>query len=120
MLRQKELYIANRIKVEKNSYGIDMETFDTPKCYKFFYMPTSNNTDYQLYGVNIGEIYVCYIDYNRYLGKFKVGDRAYLIDNELTDLSIAGNDVNCENANYRIESVLPQNLKIKLTFVKIR
>lgn len=120
MLRQKQIYIAKRIKVEKNDYGIDMETFDTPKLYNFFYMPTSNQTDYQLYGVNVGEVYVCYIDYNKYLGKFKIGDRAYLIDNDLIDLSIANNDVNCENANYRIVSVLPQNLKLKITLVKIR
>lgn len=119
MLRRKELYIANRY-VVTNDYGIDIETFDKPKLYNFFYMPSTNNIDYELYGRNINEIYIAFIDYNKYFGKFKVEDRVYLIDDETSDLSFAENDTNGENANYKIIAISLQNIKIKLTFAKIK
>lgn len=119
MRRRKYLYIANR-HVTTNDYGIDIETFDKPERYDFFYMPSTSSTDYELYGRKINEIYIAFIDYNRYFGKFKVGDRAYLIDDETTDISFAKNDINGEKANYKIVANALQNIKIKLTFAKIK
>lgn len=119
MINRREIYISSR-RVKTNDYGIDMESFSKPQRYDFFYMPSKSDIDYQLYGRDIGEIFIAFVDYNRFLGKFKVEDRVYLIDNETTDLSFAENDINGENANYKIVSILPQNLKIKLTFAKIK
>lgn len=120
MIRQKPLYIAKRLKTTLNDYGMEVQEFDKPKLYNFLYMPTSGMLDYQIYGEKISGMYTAYVDYDTYLGHFHEGDRAYLIDSDLQDLSVAKTDKNCENANYVIKSVLLQNLKIKLTFEKIK
>lgn len=119
MIRYKPLYIAKRLKVEENDYGMEIETFDKPKAYQFLYMPTSGKVEYQVYGERISRMFTCFVPYDIYLGTFHEGDRAYLIDESLQDVSIAKTDNNCKNANYRIISVLPQNRVIKLTFEKI-
>ena len=119
MIRYKPLYIAKRIKVEENDYGMEVETFAKPQPYQFLYMPTSGTIEYQVYGERISRMFTAYVSYDRYLGEFHEGDRAYLIDESLQDVTIAKNDINCSRANYRIISVLPQNQLIKLTFEKI-
>ena len=120
MIRYKPLYIAKRLNVTMNDYGMEVEEFAKPKPYNFLYMPTSGMLDYQIYGEKISGMYTAYVDYDKYLGCFLEGDRAYMIDSDLQDLRVAETDINCENANYVIKSVQLQNLKIKLTFEKIK
>lgn len=116
------LYIATRKSITTNDYGREIETFENPEKYPFLCMPAGTRTiEYQLYGEAVNTMYTAFIPYKPYLGKFHIGDRAYLVDEDLQDLSIAlTDDEYCNNANYKIIACQPQNLVIKLVFQKIK
>lgn len=123
---QRKLYVASKTGVEINEEtGYEKSVHSEPKEFYFSYMPASAQIDYQIYGTIIENIYVAYIDRKVYEGVFKVGDKAYLTNGENTEKDIDKNvlldmqDKYCSNANYRIRSVLPQNMRIKLIFEKI-
>lgn len=123
---QNKLFIASKTGIETDeNTGYEKSVHSVPKEYYFSYMPASSQIDYQIYGTIIENIYVAYIDRKVYEGVFKVGDKAYLINGECSQGDIVANAKNdmqdkyCSNANYRIRSVLPQNMRIKLTFEKI-
>lgn len=119
---EKELWIAKRVKVEKNFSGIDIEYFETPKRYAFNYQPLSGNTDMLEYGEKINDVYRTFVCRSQYQGLIRVGDRVYLSDGEVLEeelQSIALNDnENCEKANYVVKTVLPQNFKMRIDFIK--
>lgn len=114
-------YIANRKSITKDDYGHDIETFQTPEYFNFLLMPSgTNSVDAQRYGEQVDTMYTAYIQ-KSFIGKFHRGDRAYLIDEDLQDLSIALQDnEDCENANYKLIACQPQNIVIKLLFQKIK
>lgn len=121
MAWEKELWIAKRIKIETNDFGVDVEEFEEPKKYRFNYQPVSGNTNLLEYGERINDVFRTFIN-REYLGKIKVGDRVYLEDGEtlqsdLEDLVDSDNKY-CEKANYTVRAVLPQNLKIRVDFIK--
>lgn len=120
------LYIAKRKEINYDDYGNAIEVFETPKKYRFFYMPVVSDPksiDYQVYGALSNYMFRCFIPYNVYVGNFHQGDRAYLIDEDLQiqDMDNVANKDNeyCEKANYEIIDVKPQNMVIKLLFRKI-
>ena len=119
---EKEIWIAKRISIEQDEYGNDIERFDKPKKYMFNYQPISGSLKLQDYGENNDDMFRAYVDKAYYLGKIKRGDRVYLEDDEtlVSDLvKLVRNDNEfCQNANYVVKSALPQNLKLKLDFVK--
>ena len=119
---EKEIWIAKRNKIETNEFGVDIEYFDKPIKYRFNYQPISGNTNLLEYGDKMNDVYRAFVDKNMYLGKIKVGDRVYLEDGEtlqsdLEDL-VDNDNKYCEKANYTVRAVLPQNLKIRVDFIK--
>ena len=147
---EKKLYIAKRLKVESNENGIDIEYFDKymlfllapvigglkpsstitlkkdskAKLYNFNYQPVSGYLGLQQYGEEIGNVYRMFIDKALYQGKIKVGDRAYLSNGEITESDLEQLIQNekdfGDNANYKIELVLPQNFKMQIDLIKIK
>lgn len=121
MAWEKELWIARRKKIETNEFGVDVEYFEKPKKYRFNYQPVSGNTNLLEYGERINDVFRTFIDKN-YLGKIRVGDRVYLEDGETLQIDLENlveNDNEfCEKANYSVKVVLPQNLKIRIDFIK--
>ena len=123
MLWEKKLYIATQNGVEENDYGYEIQTYNIPELYRFNYQPSSGLTSYLQYGKDVNKVYVAYISRSLYDGVFHEGDVAYLSDGkylecELDEL-VENENKYCEKANYRITSVLPQNLKIRIDFTKI-
>ena len=119
---EKEIWIAKRNKIETNEFGVDIEYFDKPIKYRFNYQPISGNTNLLEYGDKMNDVYRAFVDKNMYLGKIKVGDRVYLEDgeilaSELQNLAKTDNQF-CEKANYVVRVALPQNLKMRLDFIK--
>lgn len=109
---QKDIWISTRKKIEDND-GEDLAFYNEPKHYKINYQPMSSYKD----------MYTAYVNRAQYQNKFKAGDRAYLIDGdksyeEVKLLTETDNEY-CLKANYKIVSVLPQNVMIKLDFEKI-
>ena len=119
----KRLYIAKKLGVEENEYGNEMPYFDEPKAYSFSYMPTIGQVDYQIYGALISNMFTSYLPM-AYLGKFHSGDVAYLIDGENQNIEeMVADDIGdryCNSANYRVRTVQPQNMRVKIIFEKIK
>lgn len=119
---EKEIWIAKRISIETDEYGNDIERFDKPKRYFFNYQPISGNVRLVEYGEERNDVYRTFVDKAYYLGKIKTGDRVYLEDGETLACDLAklvrNDDEFCKNANYVVKSALPQNLKLKLDFIK--
>lgn len=120
---EKKLYIATQDKIEENDYGYEIQTYNEPQEFAFNYQPSSGLTNYLQYGKDINKVYVAYISRSIYDGVFHEGDVAYLSDgkyleSELDEL-VENEDKYCSKANYRITSVLPQNLKIRIDFTRI-
>lgn len=120
---EKKLYIATQNQIEENDYGYEIQTYNLPKEYRFNYQPSSGLTNYLQYGKDINKVYVAYINRSIYDGVFHEGDVAYLSDgkyleSELDEL-VENEDKYCQKANYRITSVLPQNLRIRIDFTRI-
>lgn len=120
---EKKLYIATKKDVVENEYGYEVEIYNEPQEYAFNYQPSSGLTNYLLYGKDTNKVYVAYISRSLYDGVFHEGDVAYLSDgqyleSELDEL-VENEDEYCNKANYRITSVLPQNLKIRVDFTRI-
>lgn len=120
---EKEIWIAKRTKVKTNKSGIEIEYFETPKKYYFNYQPVSGNTYFREYGDDINNVYRMFVDRKFYQGKIKVGDKVYLSDgdiaeNELEDLAL-NDDQHCTKANYRVQVVLPQNIKTRIDLMKL-
>nr|DAR54946.1 MAG TPA: hypothetical protein [Caudoviricetes sp.] len=123
---ERDLFVASKIDSEIDERtGYERTIHSKPQHYAFSYMPASSQTDYQLYGTIGEDIYVSYVERKVYEGVFHIGDRAYLQNGERTLKQINSMvktdnfDKYCTNANYRIKSVLPQNLRIKIIFEKI-
>ena len=115
----KLLYIAKRIKINTNEYGIQISEYAEPIKYTFSYMPSSGQTDYQLYGEAIRDMFISYLPMC-FLGKINVGDKAYLIDGETQNITelvkMDKLDLQRSNANYHIKVVQPQNMRLKVIF----
>lgn len=119
---EKEIWIAKRNKVETDEFGNDIEFFEKPIRYFFNYQPVSGNTVLLEYGERINDVYRTFVDKKQFLGKIKIGDRVYLEDgetlqNELEEKAENDNQF-CEKANYVVKTVLPQNFKVKIDFIK--
>lgn len=119
----KLLYVCKRLGVEKDDYGNEIAYYENAKEYRFSYMPTSSQVDYQLYGTLVDVMFTMYVPYQRMLGVIKVGDLAYLIDNDTQDIeslkNIDNDNIYKPNANYRVKTCQAQNMKIKILFEKI-
>lgn len=119
----KKLYLAKRIATETDDYGNEITYYDKIKRYYFNYMPTAGQVDYQIYGSLINNMYTSYLPVS-YLGVIKSGDIAYLKDGETQNIdelvALDENDKYCQHANYRVRIVLPQNMRIKVIFEKIK
>ncbi len=119
---EKEIWIAKRKSIEENEEGWQVEIFETPKKYYLNYQPVSGVTSYLQYGEKVTDIYRAFVDRAYFQGVIKVGDRVYLSDgfvaeDELKSLALSDNKY-CEKANYVVKSVLPQNYKTKIDFIK--
>lgn len=122
MIAEKEIWIAKRRKIETNEYGQEIEYFDKPQRYYINYQPVSGYTSYLLYGDKITSVYRAFVDRNMEC-VFNIGDKVYLNDgtmklNQLEKVAKSDNEF-CEKANYVINTVLPQNFKIRVDFMKI-
>lgn len=121
---EKEIWFAKRVKVKSNKNGVEMEYFEKPQKFYLNYQPVSGNTHLAEYGEEINNVYRIFVDRKMYQGKIKVGDRAYLSDGDISEQELENLALNdnerCLKANYRVEVVLPQNIKTRIDLIKIR
>lgn len=113
--RKKTLYIASFLKDEYDDEGNQISTYAEPIFIgKENIQPLSGTSEVQEYGTKVSKMQKVLLDYDKYLGKFKENDLAYL-----DGTTPEGEDVFGDNANYRIDSVRNQNKKIAIYFEKL-
>lgn len=115
MFLNKEIYIACRkSELEYDEYGNEKVTYENPVKYEFNVQPLSGSSDVQAYGEKVNTMQRAIISKDLYQGKFKENDLAYL-DGQNPD----SEEYNGTNANYRISSVVNQNLVTVILFERL-
>lgn len=113
--RKKTLYIASFIEDSLDDYGNKITIYDKPEFIgKENIQPLSGSTDIEEYGNKVSKMQKVLLDYDKYLGKFKENDLAYIEEATPEDEEVFG-----DNANYRVDSVRNQNRKIAIYFEKL-
>ena len=113
--KKKDLYVASFLKDEYDDKGNKISTYSKPEYIgKENIQPLSGESDIAEYGTRVTKMQKVLLDYDKYLGKFKENDLAYL-----DGITPDGEKVNGDNANYRIDSVRNQNKKIAIYFEKL-
>lgn len=113
--KKKTLYIASFLKDNMDDLGNKISTYDVPQYIgKENIQPLSGTSEVEEYGTKVSKMQKVLLDYNKYLGKFKENDLAYI-----EDITPENEQINGDNANYRIDSVRNQNRKIAIYFEKL-
>ena len=110
----KKIWIAKKIGTQENDYGTEIPIYDKPVEYMMNVQPLSSEADIAEFGENAKQVQRAVIEYKKYFGKFKEFDVAYL-DGVTPD----GEEVNGENANYRLYPPRNQNKVILLYFERL-
>lgn len=113
--KRKTLYIASFIEDGLDDYGNKVTAYAKPKFIgEENIQPLSGSIDIEEYGNKVSKMQKVLLDYDKYLGKFKENDLAYI-----EEVTPKGEEVYGDNANYRIDSVRNQNRKIAIYFEKL-
>lgn len=110
----RNVYIAKKGDISVGDTG-EITTYEEPEQYNFNIQPISGYSDVTIYGDKTIKTYKTMIDKHRYQNQFHEGDVAYL-----EGASPEGEGINGYNANYIIDAVREQNLKIAIYFNKLQ
>lgn len=113
--KKKSLYIASLLEDDLDEHGNTISTYDEPVFIGLENIQSLNgSTDVEEYGNKVSKMQKVLLDYDKYIGKFKENDLAYI-----EDATPKGEEVYGDNANYCINSVRNQNRKIAIYFEKL-
>lgn len=108
-------YIGSKLESTFDDAGNEITVYSAPEKHFFNIQPVTSTSDIQEFGEIANKMKVAVItDRNKYEGKFKEFDCAYL-----DGVTPEGEAVNGQNANYRIYAVQNQNVIIRVFFVKL-
>lgn len=112
----KKIWIANKIGAREDENGYEIPIYSKPEPYMMNVQPISANADIQEFGENAKQMQKAVIEYNKYFGKFKEFDVAYLdgITPDEEDENTYG-----YNANYRLYPPRNQNKCIVIYFERL-
>ena len=119
--KKKSLYIASFIEDSLDDYGNKISTYNKPEFIGLENIQPLGSTGFSDYGLEtvgfgdkVTRMVKVLLNYNKYIGKIKENDLAYI-----EDCIPEGEEINGDNANYRVESVRNQNRKIAIYFEKL-
>lgn len=112
-------YIGSKLDSTFDDNGNEIKNYDTPEEYYFNIQPVSSlntsSAEIESFGENVNRMKVAVVTNRaKYDNKFKEFDCAYL-----DGVTPNGESQNGQNANYRVYSVQPQNVAIRIFFIKI-
>lgn len=114
LIRKHKIYLASFIREDTDENGDPINIYGAPIQFESTLNSLSGSTDIAVYGDKISRMCKTLLDYDGWIDKIKEKDVVYLYgatpDNE---------EMNGDNANYKIVAVLPQNLKIQVYFERI-
>lgn len=108
----KKIYIAK--KIGETDDGYETPIYDKPKEYYMNVQPISSEVDIAEFGGTAKQMQKAVIELNKYLGKFTEYDIAYL-----DGATPKGEEINGQNANYKIYPPRNQNKCIVLYFERM-
>lgn len=113
----KVCYIRNRSEdTTTDEYGNETTKYEKPKKYFLNYQPVTNNADEAVlkqYGITLEGTVRALLDI-KYEGEFRKYDLAYLYG-----ANPEGEEYDGQNANYRVITSVPQNVKILVYFERL-
>lgn len=114
LIRKQKIYLASFIREDTDENDDPINAYDIPIQFESTLNSLSGSTDIAVYGDKISRMCKTLLDYDEWIDKIKEKDVVYLYgatpDNE---------EMNGDNANYKVVAVLPQNLKIQVYFERI-
>lgn len=112
LIRKHNISICPYSKSDYDDEGNPIDVFDTPFIIENVTLNSlDGSTDIQMFGDRIKKMCKTLVDYDKYLGKIKEKDLAYLYGADPYNEKVNGND-----ANYEVTAVLPRNKKIVIYF----
>lgn len=113
LIRESLIYIASYLKESSDNEGNPIKIYDKPFSLETSLNSLNGSSEVAMYGDRIKKMCKTFLDYDEWLGKIKENDLVYLYE-----ATPEKEVVNGENANYRVDAVLPQNEKILVYFEK--
>ena len=113
IIKKRDIHIANYLTENDDDSGNTIKVYDEPFGLKCTLNSLSGDTEFQMFGDRIQNMVKTILDYN-WMKKIHEKDAAYLYG-----ATPKGEVIHGENANYRVVSVRPQNLKIIVYFEKL-
>lgn len=110
----KKIWIAKKIGTNEDDYGNEIPIYDKPEMYMMNVQPISSYPDMQEFGEKAEQVQKAVIEYDKYFGKFKEFDVAYL-----DGINPEGETTSGEKVNYRLYPPRNQNKVIVIYFEKI-
>jgi hypothetical protein len=108
-------YISKKLPSTLDKYGNEIPTYEKPKQYTFNIQPVSGTSEAKEFGEIASQMRVAVItERDKYINEFNEFDLAYLDGTTPNDEKVNG-----EKANYRVYSVMPQNVVLKVYFLKL-
>lgn len=108
-----KIYIAKKLPSIYDDDENEITQYDEPVKYIFNVQPSQKGSDTKEFGENETGLLVAVIPKAKYKGRFKEFDLVYI------DTTPEGENINGENADYRIFAVRNQNVAIRLYFKKL-
>lgn len=109
MIRQETIYIRKYLGEYDDESGNPYKKYGEVIALESSLNSVSGSYEAIVYGDRTKRMVQTYIDYDTYIGVFNEGDLVYLYGADDKNEKYIGS-----NANYQINSVLPQNMKIKI------
>jgi hypothetical protein len=113
VIKKRDVFLAKWIKEGYDEDGNQIQLYEKPISLSCTLNSLSGSYDIAVYGDKVKNMCKTLLDYDEWINNIKEKDVVYLYgatpDGEL---------INGSNANYIVESVLPQNLKILVYFKK--
>lgn len=112
----KKIWIAEKIGTKDDDYGYEVPVYGKPKAFEMNVQPISSQADIQEFGENAKQMQKAVIELDKYYGKFKEFDVAYL---DGASPKGENEDNYGENANYRLYPPRNQNKVIQIYFERL-
>lgn len=109
-----KIYISKRLEPTQDENMNELEHYEEPKKYIWNVQPVNADSDRKEFGEIANRMMVAVIPKRKYNGKFTEFDKVY-IDNKPSEDELEYGD----NADYRIYSIRPQNVCIRIYFLKL-
>lgn len=113
----KDCYIRSKLDdVDSDGYGNEIAKYSEPTKFRFNYQPVTNDADEAIlkpYGVTLEGTVKALVDMKHW-GELNRYDLAYLYGANPYD-----EDYDGKNANYRVITAIPQNMKILVYFERL-